>query len=101
MGVVPKYYHSAYLVDMGLEKRMVVLFMISDKLRAVYFFDTLEQLNGYFASLFEPIADLELMSKQDFLVEIERLKKEDERLASMDFSPIKKKLLLPFGAPPV
>ena len=93
MGVVPKFYHPAYLVDMGLEKSMVVLFMISDKHRAVYFFDSLEQLNGYFSSLFEPITDLKLMSKKDFIIEIEKLKKEDERLASMDFTLIKKRLL--------
>ena len=93
MGVVPKFYHPAYLVDMGLEKSIVVLFLISDKTRAVYFFDSLVQLNGYFASLFEPITNPKLMSKKDFLVEIEKLKKEDERLASMDFTPIKRKLI--------
>ena len=94
MGIVPKFYHIAYLVDMGLEKRMAVLFIITDKVCTVHLFNSMEQLNGYSASLIGPISGLKLLSKKDVIAEIGKLQKEDERLAGLDLSPLKEKLLI-------
>ena len=93
MGIVLKFYHTAYLVDMGLEKRMAILFLITDKMPSVHLFDSLEQLNGYAASLIGTISGLKLLSKKDVIVEIGKLQKEDERLAGLNLSPLMEKLL--------
>ncbi len=93
MGVVPKFYHRAFLVETGAGSSIVVLFIISDKTRAAYLFNSPAQLNGYFGAFFAPYTDLELMSKKDFIEKIAELKKEDDRLASVNFNPIMEKLI--------